>query len=177
MTDRLKEFIESNADGFNDLEPSKDSWNKIADRIGHTEQARKRRIKYISIISAACIAGIAMLSLLFVPPQKDAPQLAEVQELTEAEAYYTSQINLKKEQVYQMANNFPDLKEEMDIDLAQLDTIMIQLKNDLKDNVSNTEVIEAMIQNYRMKLSILEEIKEFLDDKNKDSQKTTSYAL
>nr|WP_319399105.1 hypothetical protein [uncultured Carboxylicivirga sp.] len=177
MTDRLKEFIESNADSFNDLEPSKDSWNKIANRIGHTEKARKRRIRYISIISAACFAGIAMLSLLFVTPPKDTPQLAEVKELNEAEAYYTSQINLKKEQVYQMANNFPDLKEEMDIDLAQLDTIMIQLKNDLKDDVSNNEVIEAMIQNYRMKLSILEEIKVFLDEKNKDSQKTTSYEL
>jgi hypothetical protein len=34
-----------------------------------------------------------------------------------------------------------------------------------------------MIQNYRMKLMILEDIKTFLEQKNEDSQNTISYEL
>lgn len=177
MTDRLKDFIENNADGFNDLEPSQDSWNKIAARIGHSEKARNKKFRYISIVSAACIAGIAAFIIFFGKPQNQTDTFAEIPEVMEAEAYYTSQINMKKEQVYQMAGNFPELKNEMEIDLAELDTIMVELKKDLNDNVSNSEVVEAMIQNYRMKLMILEEIKSFLETKTDDQKNTTSYEL
>ena len=34
----------------------------------------------------------------------------------------------------------------------------MELKDDLNDNADNDEVIQAMIQNYRIKLEILEEM-------------------
>ena len=34
----------------------------------------------------------------------------------------------------------------------------MELKNDLKDNVGNPEVVEAMINQYRMKVQILESL-------------------
>ncbi|MCU4166489.1 hypothetical protein [Carboxylicivirga caseinilyticus] len=177
MTDRLKDFIENNADGFNDLEVPKESWDKIATRLGHSKKSNSVKIRYISIIAAACIAGIAVFMVVFNNTEQPTSQLAEVPEIVEAEAYYTSQINVKREQVYQLAGGFPELKEEMEIDLAELDTIMVQLKKDLNDNVSNEEVIEAMIQNYRMKLMILEDIKSFLEEKNEKPKNTKSYEL
>ena len=43
-------------------------------------------------------------------------------------------------------------------EFQMLDSAYVELKNDLKDNVDNEEVINAMIQNYRIKLQILEQI-------------------
>ena len=45
-------------------------------------------------------------------------------------------------------------------DLSELDAIFLELKKDLNDNANNQEVIEAMIQNYMMKLEILEDMLE-----------------
>jgi hypothetical protein len=39
-----------------------------------------------------------------------------------------------------------------------MDKVFEELKEDLRDNAANEEVIEAMIQNYRLKLDILEEM-------------------
>ena len=44
----------------------------------------------------------------------------------------------------------------------ELDSVYISLKSDLKDNIANHEVIEAMIQNYRLRISILEESYNFV---------------
>ena len=50
----------------------------------------------------------------------------------------------------------PKLKQDIQIDFDELDAFTKQLKTDLNDNINNEHVIEAMIQSYEMKLSILE---------------------
>jgi Ni,Fe-hydrogenase III component G len=53
----------------------------------------------------------------------------------------------------------------------ELDNIFKELKHDLKDNAANEEVLQAMIQNYRIKLEILTEILEQLNkSKNKKNK-------
>ena len=43
-------------------------------------------------------------------------------------------------------------------DLEQLDEVYKELMNDLQDNADNEEVVQAMIENYRIRLQILEQI-------------------
>jgi len=81
-----------------------------------------------------------------------------VRELIEAEAYYTSVINLKKDEVFRLTASNPDIRREIDMEMVDLDRVFSELKDDLKDNADNEEVIEAMIQNYRLKLDILEDM-------------------
>ena len=52
------------------------------------------------------------------------------------------------------------------MELVDLDQVYNDLKEDLKDNAANEEVIEAMIQNYRLKLDILEEMLVVLKQSN-----------
>jgi len=47
----------------------------------------------------------------------------------------------------------------------------------LNDNVANAQVVEAMIQNYRMKLTILEDIKGYLEQRENNDKKQTTYEL
>ena len=54
--------------------------------------------------------------------------------------------------------NCPSLQEELNFDMTELDRVYIELKDDLKDNMANQEVVEAIIENYRLKISILEDL-------------------
>ena len=56
-------------------------------------------------------------------------------------------------------------------DLNLLDSAYYELQQDLKDNVDSEEVISAMIQNYRIKLQVLEKV---LDEIRTKEEKETS---
>ena len=65
--------------------------------------------------------------------------------------------------------------DDLNYDMVELDKVFEELKNDLKDNSDNEEVIEAMIQNYRFKLQMLEEILLQLNkSKNSENEKSSS---
>jgi hypothetical protein len=75
--------------------------------------------------------------------------------LIEAELYYSSEISFKKQEFFRLTSGSPALQSEINMELANLDEIFKELKSDLNDDADNHEVIEAMIQNYRIKLEIL----------------------
>lgn len=179
-TDKLEKFIIDNRNEFDDLEPSPAMWDKIGKR-----EPKKLEVNWTSILlRVAAVVVIFVSSFIFIDylsKQNNAPGLAEAeietedgemyQELMEAEFYYSSQIEQRKEEFYQMAGKNTPLREEINIELSELDKIFRDLKEDLKDNADNEEVVVAMIQNYRLKLEILEEILLQLDtsnDKKKD---------
>ena len=71
----------------------------------------------------------------------------------------------------------PEIKKELNIDLSQLDSICSDLKKDLKDNVSNQEVVEALIQNYRIKIRLLEDMLTILKENENNPEKKKSHEL
>ncbi len=91
-------------------------------------------------------------------------------DLYEAEAYYTSQIDIAKQELIDQEDVSPEIKMELRNEFLELDSTYADLENDLKENVGNERVVEAMIQNYRIKLEILEEVlsqlKETEENKN-----------
>ena len=177
MNDRLKEYIDLNKDAFDSLDIPAGSWDSIENKLHGNKSKRLRIIRYSSIASAAALIGV-FLYIAVIRQQSGDELMAEENQLSETELYYATQVNQKRAQVYQMSASHPELQNEMELDLAELDTAMVELKRDLKDNVDNAEVVEAMIQNYRMKLSILEDIMQFLEEQQENNeQKHTSYAL
>jgi hypothetical protein len=77
--------------------------------------------------------------------------------------------------VSQLTADEPSINTEVDADLAQLEKILSDLKEDLNDDVANREVVSAMIQNYRMKLDILEQVLEYIDYDDNSSKKQDDY--
>ena len=63
-----------------------------------------------------------------------------------------------------------EIQNDVNEELAILDSAMIELKEDLNDDISNREVVEAMILNYRMKLKVLEDILKYLSPEQKEEQ-------
>ena len=165
--DQLEKYILDHRESFDDLEPDPALWERV-----DTRKTPVIRINWKDIAwKAAAVAVIFVASYYFHDymasrKQPSASLMSEnsgeaspmVKELIEAEAYYSSQIDLKKEEVFRLTSSNPEIRQEIDMELVDLDRVYDELKKDLNDNAANQEVIEAMIQNYRLKLDILEEM-------------------
>ncbi|MCK5840438.1 MAG: hypothetical protein KAG99_11350 [Bacteroidales bacterium] len=169
--DNFEKFIKENRTAFDDLSPDPKMWDRINEN--------KKPPKVVSINWVRLMRQVAAVIVIFIASyffhdymskrenrsagtremaRKSNSGNEVLQLLAETEAYYTSQIIIKKEEIFRFAGSNPDIKNEIDLEFSQLDTIYSELKNDLNDNAANEEVVEAMIQNYRIKLEILEEI-------------------
>ncbi len=171
MNDRLEDFVRDHHLEFDTFEPGEDLWEGIEKKIG---DKRKHSVKFY-LSRAAAVAAIFIFSFgvqqFFMRP--NAPAQA-VPELMEAEQYYTGIINTKLQEVKPMLVNYPVLEEEMEHDLIELDSVYKGLKDDLKDNAANQEVLEAMVDNYRLRIDILEEMLHFLDKADQDDVPTNN---
>lgn len=185
-TDELEQFIQDNQDGFGPAEQAPDVWSKIKKR---EPEAKQVHVNWKVVMSrAAAVAFIFMASYYFheyrstldIEQQEMASEAAlendpVYREFAETELYYTSQINSKKEEFFLLTAESPQLQKDIASDLTELDAIFLELKEDLKDNAANQEVIEAMIQNYMLKLEILEDMLEQIKPRNeKDNEQTYS---
>jgi len=165
MKDKLEEFILENREAFDLHEPGKEVWQKIEKNI-----RAKKSINWRLIIGRAAAVVLIFAASYMVHDiidgrnrevartrTKKEKELV-IPELREAEVYYSNLINEKLQEIKPMFSENPRLEKEISYDLNQLDSIYEELRNDLRDNIANQEVIEAMIQNYRLRLSILEDI-------------------
>ena len=76
-----------------------------------------------------------------------------------------------------LLTNNPDVKKELNTDMSHLDSICTDLKKDLKDNISNQDVVEALIQNYRIKIRILEDMLTVLKENEPNPVKIKRHEL
>ena len=165
--DKLEKYILDHREQFDDQEPDPAIWERVDTRKSPVIRINWRDVAW----KAAAVAAIFVASYYFhdfMSSRKNGSQSllgknAEetspmLRELIEAEAYYTSIINMKKDEVFRLTASNPDIRREIDMEMVDLDRVFSELKDDLKDNADNEEVIEAMIQNYRLKLDILEDM-------------------
>lgn len=165
--DRLEEFILDNRSDFDDQVPAAENWNKIKANIKPV-----RNINWTArLVRVAAAVVIFVSSYIFIDytfnenrssmgyaGQSNQEMYENIPVLVEARAYYSGQIRHMEDEVFRMAGENSPIREEITIEFEELDKVFTELKADLQDDAANEEVIEAMIQNYRIKLQILEEI-------------------
>ena len=168
QADRLEDFILENREQFDDLEPRAEIWDRIEKRkapvlgIGWKSVAWRAAAVVIIFFSSYVFFRLTdkdpagPSGNLYSEMPEDQSPLAN--ELKEAEIYYTSQIEFMRAEAIRLSEGDPSVMEIIDTEMVDLDQVFQELKNDLQDNTDNEEVIEAMIQNYRIKLEVLEEI-------------------
>jgi hypothetical protein len=188
--DKLEKYILDHRSQFDDQEPDPALWEKI-----DTRKAPVIRINWKGFAwKAAAVVAIFVSSYFFhdymasrnqssrgLISKKSEVNSPIVRELIEAEAYYTSQIDMRKEEVFRLTASDPEVRREITDEMVDLDRVYTELKQDLKDNADNEEVIEAMIQNYRLKLDILEEmlvrLKQSKESQNEKNHEDAPVAL
>ncbi len=180
---RLEEHIRKNREDLDRYTPPAETWDQISREL---KRRKSLKTKWINIAAMAVVLlGITVLvsrqTGIFQSGGRGSRSGAAFEnanpELREAEIYYTNLIKSLYIDATPLLNAHPEAEKELNIDIAQLDSICIDIKKDLKDNVDNQEVVEALIQNYRTRIRILEEMMSVLKESETDIEKNKDNEL
>jgi predicted CopG family antitoxin len=181
MSDRLEKFVKQHHEQFDSREPDPSIWLKI--NPASTPVVKDRRpMRWLRIAAAvAVIFAGSTAGIYFLTGEKADQELYSnelYREIMETEQYYSQMVSDRYNELKPFLAANPAASEMLTTDMEELDEVYAELKEDLKDNASNPEVIEAMILNYRVKLEILEDLLNQLKEKeNQDGKKDESYSL
>ncbi len=181
--DEFEEHIRKNRQDLDKYIPSPEIWESI-DKDLHRN--RSHAFRWVSA-AAIIIVVFTTAALFYVGENRknylhnkravDALFLETDLKLKETEIYYNNLINDLYSQTTIFLTGNPDVREELNNDLSQLDSIYADIKEDLKDNVANQEVIEALINNYRIRIDILENMLSILKQNSGISQNNNRHVL
>ena len=164
--DRLESFVNENRHEFDRLEPSDQIWQAINGQLNGEPKHRKRKFMWMKI-AAVVVLALAIPTIIYQVKFSEQKQSAktvqvdpEVQELIEVEAFYAQEVSGKLAEIQKCYKVYPELKSEIEGDLNELESMYISLKSDLKENISNKEVIEAMIENNRNRMKLVDDVLE-----------------
>jgi len=164
--DRLEKFVNENRNEFDRLEPSDQIWEAISGQLNEAPKYKKGKFAWMKI-AAVLVLALAIPTIVYQVKFSEQKQSAkavqvdpEVQELIEAEAFYAQEVSGKLAQIQKYYKVHPELKIEIEGDLNELESMYISLKSDLKENISNKEVIEAMIENNRNRMKLVDDVLE-----------------
>jgi hypothetical protein len=186
--DKLEQYILDNRDEFDTLEPSEHIWSNI---VTETNKPKQKtfvipQVKWITRIAAAILIFIGSYyfhdyrsqQALISQTNSESNEGSQLYNtLLEAEYYYSAQIGVETEKLYQLTAGNSIVRDEVQNELKELDEEFRLLKEDLKDNADNEDIIAAMIQNYRLKLSILQDMMFQLQEVKKEKETTDEIKL
>lgn len=165
MENKFEKFVREHREDFDFREPDPKLWAKIEKNIKPRRiitwrivASRAAAIVLIFIASYAVHEYLGNRTIKLAQKKHHTKEEIIIPELQEAEIYYSGLINEKLRAAEPILTNCPVIEKELKTDLAQLDSIYNDLKKDLKDNIANQEVIEAIIENYRLRIALLEEL-------------------
>jgi hypothetical protein len=181
--DNLEEQIRRNREDLDKYDPPVEIWNGIR-RDLQFEKSRNRHWIYVAAMLAV-ILGAAVILFRPVYRWSDARSSGNSDEvltrndtpLKETETYYNTLVNSLYKEAAPLLTNNPEIKKELNTDLSHIDSICVEIKKDLKDNISNQDVVEALIQNYRIKIRILEDMLTVLKANENNPEKKKSHEI
>lgn len=174
--DKLKRFVIDNREKFEVHETDLDSlWSGI-DQAVKKEAAFKwgNLLKVAATVILIAVVGMVGLRVAYQGQISDGIALHQISpDLAETEYFYFQQI---EEKISIIKASQGELDPQILNDLAALDSAYKDLKMDLSENIGNEEIINAMIENYRIKLMILEQILEQINKDNNDKKEEVESA-
>ena len=171
MKDKLKIYADKHREDFDQYSLNlDDAWQVIEKELSRHEKKTihlpwRSIVKMTAVILVLMMVGIGYyVNGLRSNMDENGIALRNISvELADTEAFYTSKI----EEKLALINASAEIVEpEVHAQLEILDDEYTSLRNDLKDNANSEEVINAMIENYRLKLRLLEKILEEIQKNN-----------
>jgi hypothetical protein len=158
--DKLKSFIDDNRDAFDDEMPSLKVWDKIEEALPH-DRGRFVPIRWLWTLGAAAAMVVLLLgAYVFTMNQSDDVQVAESEQPVFRLSNVSEEMAEVNERIDEM-KKFPEGEEYLSA-VEELRSEYESLCIELGRGADRGKIIEAMIQNYRMRLEILEEMLEEL---------------
>jgi hypothetical protein len=191
-TDNIETFIRTNREAFDTEIPSLKVWhnvaadlsaenvaaNKFADKVISADKSTATKVvritwwKQAAVAVALLVFGV-MVGFLLKGEKADniIAQATEqvAPELQEAENFYNQKVQSK---YTQLASFNPD--PAVMADLKQIDEVQEELRAELQNapNSTKEEIIRRLIENYQIKLGILERVLNHINEQPLDNQKS-----
>lgn len=168
--DYIEELISKNRDRLNDNEPQAGHFERFENRL--KSQNKKRSISWQPVLKVAAAIVFAFLAvnqgiIWFSSDNEQNEESAGRNEMTlasvsaeyeEVEFYYTNAIEGGLEQWEKMAGEgliSEKEQEVMEAELAEFEQVYEKLQNDLATSPNDERVINAMLEYYQTKLSLI----------------------
>lgn len=189
--DNIEDLIRQNIDELNDNEPLDGHFARFEEKL-NKQHKRKRKITFNVVWKVAAVIVFVLLAgnqaLIYFSPNKSGLFMSDNKksnislsslssEYKEVEFYYTSSINSGIEQWNKLKNQGLISEEEQEMmneELNDFETLHKNLQQDLQLNPNDERVINAMLEYYQAKLSVINLIVDKLNDVQKQNKNTVS---
>lgn len=190
--DNIEDLIRQNIDELNDNEPLDGHFARFEEKL-NKQHKRKRKITFNVVWKVAAVIVFVLLAgnqaLIYFSPNKSGLFMAENKksdiislsslspEYKEVEFYYTSSINSGIEQWNKLKTQGLISEEEQEMmneELSDFETLYKNLQQDLQLNPNDDRVINAMLEYYQAKLSVINLIVDKLNEVQKQNNRTDS---
>lgn len=166
MSNELKRFIEDNREEFDDKTPAGKVWENIEASFSPKKETRsiiRPFYKWSMAAAAMLVLSSGVYFMIFnksasvEPVNKAAPGSApEVTEsFTPEMSQFVKLIDMKQEELKKLSAEQPELYRKFTKDLNQLDSSYNTLKKQLNAAPNREMLLEAMVQNLQLQLSVL----------------------
>lgn len=164
MSDRLKDFIKSNRGDFENENPSGKVWEKIEKNISPKAGQRIYMQPVFKWNIAAAILLIVVSSVYYFKSLDQANSLhsnahetsvLEEPDYSRQMSQFMKVIDIKQEELKQIAADHPELYQKFTSALDQLDSSYNSLKTQLAVTPNREMLMEAMVENLQLQLKIL----------------------
>ena len=177
----LEKLIQNERGAFDDAEPNTGHTRRFEDKLDRMTGGRSRSRFPFGWAAAAVIAIVLVSQIQFKDntPQ-DAPQYAGLSlsdispELGEVESFYQSQLEVATSGLEEGNQPQAAHHELLQKQLEELDRSFEELKIELQKNHSDQRVINSMIQNYRLRLELIQRHIEFIELLNSTNHENQS---
>ncbi len=178
MKGDIKDLVRSNRKDFDNQEPEMAIWDRIERELDKDDDEKIRKIRSVRLkrfLSVAAVLALVFSASLIIYRSANTtgfnysdidPALAQQQ------ADYSKLIEEKRDQLASFGRREPDLYREFSGELQRMESNYRELKQDLPDSPNQELMLEAMIQNLRMQIEVLNQqldVLNYLEQKEKNT--------
>ncbi|WP_298417928.1 hypothetical protein [uncultured Kordia sp.] len=163
MKDELKDYIQSHRNEFDDHSIDEVDrlklWGKISEQLPETPKKVIPLWKKASFrVAAAVVLLFGCMFAYFATNQSTGEYDMVSEEFRQIDTHYKSLVENQIQLVKSSTNLSKAAQEEFLSYIDELDKEYLNLKKELKQGVNNQIIIEAIINNYRKKIQLMEDL-------------------
>lgn len=161
--DEFEKHIKNGREGMDIHDPDPSLWSRIETELPRHEKRIGSYLWKAAIILIVAGTGLTVvIRTINAPERNDDLRITSV---SETSLYYNSQISSLYEEAKPLLTNNPDISMELDKSMEELDSLSVEIRKDLNDNIASEEVVEALIRNYRLRIELLEDMLMLMKEK------------
>ncbi len=175
----LEQFIDEQRTEFDDAYPSLKLWSNIEKELGsekNNTQLKTVRPWYQIAATVLILVTLGGIGGMYLGRQYQQPTIESIlakvaPEFSETAQYYNQKID---QEYAKFASHIED--PDLDADLAQIDAAMADLREELLHAPEGREeqIVQDLIDNYRLKLQILERVLKHIEQFNDSTPNNNS---